>query len=361
MSNSRAGIAADAPVDDPTVLGSSPAKQTRGKSLRASRRTARTDRLPEVSVCIANWNCRDLLRDCLESLRLQRRRLRLEVIVVDNGSSDGAPEMVAEEFPEVILVRNAGNLGFARANNQAARRARGRYLFFLNNDTVVPPAALRRLRDYADKHPGVGMIGPRLRDGQGELQVSYRTRPTVATLLRRTVLLRCSRLLQRTYLRYRRNFDPEKTRSVDVLMGAAILLPRDVFFDCGGWDEDFMFGGEDLDLSARVGRHHALVYHPRVEILHYGRASTRAHSAFASTQIEIGFVRYLRKGGGSRLALLLYKLTLTLDAPLHLAVKTIQYLWRRARGRRVKAEKTLSVMRGLWHFMFQGLAAFWRA
>ena len=86
----------------------------------------------DVSVCIANWNCRELLRGCLESLHDLPQGVRVETIVVDNGSADGAADMVAREFPEVILVRNTANAGFSRANNQAAQRARGRYLFFLN-------------------------------------------------------------------------------------------------------------------------------------------------------------------------------------------------------------------------------------
>src|SRR5947209_516430 len=107
----------------------------------------------DVTVCIANWNCRELLRACLESLHDQPQGVRLETVVVDNGSHDGAAEMVARDFPEAILIRNGENRGFARANNQAAAQARGRYLFFLNNDTVVPAGALRRLIAYADAHP----------------------------------------------------------------------------------------------------------------------------------------------------------------------------------------------------------------
>src|SRR5438067_729034 len=175
----------------------------------------------DVSVCIANWNCRDLLRACLESLQDQPQGARLETIVVDNASQDGAAAMVARDFPEVVLVRNAENVGFARANNQAAGRARGRYLFFLNNDTVVPAGALRRLVAFADAHPEAGLIGPRLRDADGRWQISYRDRPTVAALLHRTLLFRWTGLFRRAYRRYRRlGFDPDRRRPVAVLMGA---------------------------------------------------------------------------------------------------------------------------------------------
>src|SRR5438105_4810230 len=139
--------------------------------LRAWRDGLLDQRAVGVSVCIANWNCRDLLRTCLQSLLDQPQGVRLEVIVVDNDSADGAAQMVEEEFPEVLLLRNPHNAGFATANNQAARRAQGRYLFFLNNDTVVPAGALARLVDFAEAHPEAGIIGPSLRDGNGHVQV----------------------------------------------------------------------------------------------------------------------------------------------------------------------------------------------
>lgn len=315
----------------------------------------------DVSVCIANWNCRDLLRGCLRSLRPGLQKIRLEVIVVDNASADGAADMVAHEFPDVVLVRNPTNEGFSRANNRAARRARGRYLFFLNNDTVVPPGTLRELLDFAEAHPDAGLIGPRLRGGDGAVQVSYRCRPTLATLLHRTTLLRWTGLLRGGYRRYRRDaFDPDATRDVAILMGAAILAPRERFLAWGGWDEDFAFGGEDLELSVRVGARARLVYYPAVEITHFGRVSTRQHVDFAPPQIAVGMARYLRKTGVSPAALWLYRAVVTLDAPLTIMVKSAEFVLRRLRGDTRKAQKSLLSARAAWAFLRRGSWEFWK-
>jgi GT2 family glycosyltransferase len=317
---------------------------------------------PEVSICIANWNCSGLLRACLASLLDGNQGVDVEVVVVDNGSSDGAADMVADEFPQVVLIRNEKNVGFARASNQAAARAHGRYLFFLNNDTIVPADTLRRLLDYADRHAEVGILGPALRDGEGQLQASSRRLPTLATFLHRTCLLRWTNLLRPGYRHYRRQeTDPVLPGAVEVVMGAAMFVPRCVFLASGPWDENFFFGGEDLDFCARIGRRHTIVYHPGIEITHFGRSSTRLNIGFTSTQIAVGFVRYLRKSGYGALALLLYKLVYTLDAPLHTLVKATQYLVRRLQGRREKADKSLLVVRSLVHFLTRGLIPFWKA
>ncbi len=219
-------------------------------------RPRRLNAAPLVSVCIVNWNCCALLNGCLRSLLEQAQGASLEVIVVDNGSSDGAADMVAERFPGVVLLRNDHNIGFARANNQAARRARGHYLFFLNNDTIVPAHTLGKLVAYLNEHPETLVVGPRLCDGSGNVQMSYRRRPTIATFLHRTLLLRWAGLFRKNYRAYRRE-DPEQgaePRAVDVLMGAALLWRRSEFTRLGAWDEAFTFGGEDLELCFRAKR-----------------------------------------------------------------------------------------------------------
>lgn len=315
-----------------------------------------------VSVCIANWNCRALLAACLRSLLDRPQGVTLEVIVVDNGSRDGAADMVEQEFPQVKLVRNEQNRGFSRANNQAASQAQGTYLFFLNNDTELPDFAVGKLVAYLENHPEAVVLGPRLIDDAGRTQAAHRTRPTVATLLHRTLLLRWTGLLRANYRRFRRQvFSDGQPQRVDVLMGAAMLMRREQFTELGGWNEEFAFGGEDMDLCHRARRLGQVVHHPGVSILHHGRASSRVNHAFAATQIAVGFAKYLRRTGNSRLSLSLYKLAVTLDTPLHLLVKSGEYLWRRLRRQPSRAAKTLNHLRGHWAFFRSGLGEFWRA
>jgi GT2 family glycosyltransferase len=317
---------------------------------------------PDVSVCIANWNCVELLRRCLRSLLEQPQGVAFEVVVADNGSTDGAPEMVAAEFPQVVLVRNTVNHGFARASNQAAAAARGRFLFFLNNDTLVPENTLRQFLDLAEANPSVGMFGPRLRGTDGLFQISYRRRPTLAALLHKITLLRWTGLFRRAYLDYRRaTFDPTQVRSVEVLMGAAVFLSREVFEASGRWDEGYGFGVEDIDLSAQVNRRGPLLFVSSVEIVHYGREAGRRNVNFAAPNVAIGFVRYFRKTGASRSALLAYKLLVTADAPVQMGMKLFEAGCRYVLGRREKAQKSLLAVRGLWAFIRHELVRFWKA
>lgn len=316
----------------------------------------------EVSVCIPNWNCRELVRSCLESLLHQPQGVALEVVVVDNGSTDGAPEMIAAEFPEVTLIRNAANDGFSRANNMAASNARGRYLFFLNNDTVVPANCLARLLAYAKEHPEAGMFGPRLRNSDGSFQISYRRRPSVAAMLHRTLLLRWTGLCRRAYRNYRReSYDPSYRGEIDLLMGAAVFMPRSVFIQCGGWDEEFAFGCEDLEFAVRVGSRYAVHFCPDVDVIHHGRASSRLNAGFCTENLAIGWIHSLRKTGASRASLLAYKMIVTLDSPIQLFATLAQWTARRLGGRRAKAAKSRIALIGVAHFLRRSLPKFWRA
>ena len=318
-------------------------------------------RAPTVSVCIVNWNCRDQLADCLRSLSPRRQRVRVEVVVVDNASTDGAADMVERDFPHVQLVRNATNAGFARGCNQAAEASRGRYLFFLNNDTRVPRGALQALVRHHRAHPEIGLLGPKLRDGRGRVQASVRRLPTVPALLHRLAIFRWTGLFRRAYRAYRGRGVPTTTGPAEVLMGAALLMPRAVYRTVGGWSESYTFGGEDIDLCARVRRLYPVVYHPEAEVTHLGRVSSRRHAGYAHTNTLVGITRSLREAGASPLARAFYKVALTLDLPLAGSLQVGRYLWARLRRREKQAERSRLELAGMGHFLRRGLWAFWRA
>lgn len=347
------------------IMPDAPAAAPRGRAPTSSR-FAPVDPTPAdppaVSVCIVNWNCADLLRKCLGSVFGRPQGVAFEVVVVDNASTDGAADMVAAEFPGVVLVRNRDNRGFSKGNNQAAAVARGKYLFFLNNDTELPADTLGEFVRFAERNPGVGMVGPRLRGADGNHQISYRTRPTLGALLHRISILRWTGIFRKAYYRYRRDtFEPDGVRPVEVLMGAAVFLPRTVFEASGRWDERYRFGGEDIDLSTQVGRAYQLVYFSNVEVLHYGRVSSRANVGFSAPNVAIGYVHYFRKSGAGPVALFAYKLLVTIDTPVQIAAKVVQAATRRVTGRRAKAAKSWLAARGLWQFFRGDLVRFWKA
>jgi hypothetical protein len=194
------------------------------------------------------------------------------------------------------------------------------------------------------------------------VQRSYRVRlPDLACLLHRLHLVRLTGLCRAAYHCYRRDFDPHQRRRVEMLMGAALLVRQDVFWRCGPWDEEFTFGGEDLHLSARVGRCFPLVFLPDVEIVHLGGVSTRQNSGFASSASAAGHACFLRKVGCPWPGRLVYKVLVTLDVPVQIVVRGSQYLVRRLRGQRAGAEKARRALGAVWYFASRGLLAFWRA
>ena len=314
---------------------------------------------PDLSICIANWNCQEHLRRCLESIRVSRGEFSHETIVVDNASTDGSPEMVEQEFPEVILFRNPTNRGFAIANNQSAGQARGSYLFFLNNDTIVGPDSLAKLLEFMKAHPEVGMAGPRLIGKDGKPQRSMRPKPTFAACLHRLLIVRWTMLFHRAYKRYRREeFDPNRRKQVEGLLGAAVCLPRTVFERVGGWDEQFVFGLEDLDLSVRVAKEYQVVYMADADIVHLGKSSSRANSGFFYTGLECGYARFLRKHATGRLGSSVYKVLFCANLPLAVMSEIARHLSARLMRGRPKPGKKNSQLRPLGHFIIRGLRQF---
>ncbi|MBI4568192.1 MAG: glycosyltransferase family 2 protein [Planctomycetes bacterium] len=244
-----------------------------------------------VSVVIVSWNTRDLLRECLLSVRAHAGVVQ-ETIVVDNGSSDGSAAMVSREFPEAALIEAGVNLGFGRANNLAFARAGGRYLFLLNPDARLLPGALPALVGHLDAHPEVGAVGPRLVNPDGTAQNSFDNVPTLATeLLNKTIL---KTLFPARYPSKR--VDYHEPIEVESLIGAAMLVRRDIWARLGGFDPAFFFFLEETDWCLRMRQAGARVVHfPAAQVLHHQGAAKSRMRARAWIEYHRSTYRFFAK------------------------------------------------------------------
>jgi N-acetylglucosaminyl-diphospho-decaprenol L-rhamnosyltransferase len=266
------------------VSGPHPALPQRGR-----------DKSTDLSVIVVNWNTCRLLEACLRSVDAARQDLAVEVLVVDNGSSDGSVELVRKGFPSDELIANAGNRGYAAANNQGVERARGRYLLLLNSDTEVDTAALRTLVAYADDHPEAGVIGPKLLNPDGSLQPSGGRFPTPVSTV--ASLLGLHRLTGRPRYGTERNYSVPA--EVDEVSGAAMLIRREVVAQVGGLDEGFAWGYEDVDYCLRVRRAGWRVqYVPDARVMHHWGGTQRLAPAPTVLKAIAGRRRYFEKHYG---------------------------------------------------------------
>ncbi len=265
-------------------------------------------RSPDLSIIVVSWNTAGLLETCLYSVRRNATGLGCEVIVVDNGSSDGSAGMVMQRFPDVILIANPTNVGYARANNQGLARASGRYVLLLNSDTEVTGEALGTLLAYMEAHPRVGAVGPRLVRKDGTVQQScdlFPRRPwemvrerVVDRLWPRNTVTRRGRMAR---------WDLTQPLPVDWLVGAALLVRRGVIAGIGGLDERFWMYAEDLDWCYRMRRAGWEVHYlPQATIYHWQRASSERTPELArrlARQREESLVLFYRKHYGAAAAL----------------------------------------------------------
>lgn len=240
----------------------------------------------DVSIVIVNYNTRELLRDCLHSISGTSSSLRLETIVVDNASADDSARMVREEFPQVLLVESAQNLGFSGGNNLGLRLARGKYFLLLNSDTVVLPGAVETLCAFLESRREVAAAGPMLLNGDGSLQRSWFNFPTLlktfchltgltGVIHRAAGVAPVARLLGlfgRPAFLVREIREPMQ---VDYLLLACLLIRREVLDRIGLLDENLFFYHEDCELGYRTRASGLAVYYlPDARIVHLGGSSS---------------------------------------------------------------------------------------
>ncbi|MGI9659500.1 MAG: glycosyltransferase family 2 protein [Gaiellaceae bacterium] len=256
--------------------------------------------VPKVTAIVVSYNARDVLRRCLGALDATRH----EVIVVDNASEDGSPELVRQEFPDAALIEAGANLGFGAANNLAMRQARGAYFALINSDAWAIGDGLDSLVRFAASDPSAGIVGPRLVGEDGTVQKSVRSFPTVWRICTEYFFLRklapSSRALNAFY---GAGFDYGSVRESDWLMGAALVVRRELIDEIGGFDERFFLFSEEVDLCFRANQAGwKTVYTPSATFVHLGGASTGPRWSRMYREQLRGHVLFLEKHSGAETA-----------------------------------------------------------
>ena len=274
----------------------------------------------DLSIIVVNWKSKDYLRKCLHSIYANTHKLIYEIIVIDGASFDGCADMLNNEFPSVVFIQSATNVGFAKANNIAFQRSTGQNVLFLNPDTEIVGTAINILFDALCHLKNVGAVGARLLNSDGSLQTScIQSFPTVLNQFLDTDVLR--RIFPRLSLwgmasLYAASDEPSE---VEAIVGACILMRRELFDQLGGFDEGYFMYAEDIDLSFRIHeRGLNCWYQPKATIVHHGGGCSKsARSNFATVMMRESIYRFMRIRRGE-LSAQMFRLCIALLALLRL-------------------------------------------
>ena len=256
--------------------------------------------MKSLSIVIVSWNAKKFVDECLESLRAFSSKSDVEIFVVDNASTDGTPELVRDAYPEVTLIRNEKNVGFARANNIAIARSTGKYVALVNSDVRVLEGCLEKMINFMESHPKVGVSGPRMIGPTGVSARSYMSAPTLwrsfCRALALDVVFPNSKVLGSYTMPY---FKRDQTTEVDILNGWFWMTRREALDQVGLLDETFFMYGEDIDWCKRF--HDAgwgVVYFPEAESIHYGGASSARAPVRFYIEMQRANLQYWKKHFG---------------------------------------------------------------
>lgn len=256
----------------------------------------------DIAIIIVNWNTRDILHDCLRSVYEQTGGIKYEVIVIDNASIDGSAAMVKQEFPQVVLIENSENRGFAAANNQGLIIAKGRYVLLLNPDTLVLDGAVQKVVVYADNHPDVGVVGCQVWENESTVQQTCFMFPSVWNLiLQKSGIFRLypqSRFLGCEKIA---GWARDSERDVDVVSGMFMLVRREAIEQVGMMDEDYFVYAEETDWCYRFWKAGwRCVFTPSARIIHRdgGSKSTEQISVKMFVQQQKSLLIFHRKHRG---------------------------------------------------------------
>lgn len=302
--------------------------------------------VPQVSVIIVNWNTRALLADCIRSVREQTVATH-EIVVVDNCSADGSAEMVARDFPDVVLIANRDNRGFAAANNQGLAVARGANLLLLNPDTIILDHAIDTMLGWLAAHPGVGCVGCQVLEGPGIIQRTGFADPgPLNQAIVEMGLTNLGRVIRRFGQPFYSDWDRQSEREVDVVSGMFMLVPRAVFTKVGPLDPAFFIYAEEADWCRRIRKAgYTCVFAPVAQIVHLdgGSKSTAQIRSRMFVQKQKSHVLYIRKHDGAAMAALVTAM-FVVSATLRLGLFGLMRLVRRDDDTRARIRLSLAAL-----------------
>ena len=272
-----------------------------------------------LSVVIVTWNSEEFIRNCLDSIFLSQGNFSSEVIVVDNNSSDETAKIVEQLYPQVNLIQNKRNLGYAKANNQGMEEAGGDYILLLNPDTQLFEDSLSLMYEFMEENPSIGALGPKLLNPDKTVQASCREFPTFSTLIWEfsglSRLFPKSRIFGRWRMGY---FDFERQTETDQPMASCLMLRRAALEDVGIFDENFAMFFNDVDLCHRIKKGGWKIYfYPEAKVIHHKGASTKKAKARMIWLSHLAFYKFFKKhktGLANHLLLFLFLIPLILSA-----------------------------------------------
>jgi GT2 family glycosyltransferase len=282
----------------------------------------------DVSIIIVNWNTKEYLRKCLDSISQAISEIDAEIIVVDNASNDGSVDMAQLEFPCVKLIKNSKNLGFAMANNIGIASSVGSYLCLINSDVVVDRNCIKKLVQYLKENRNIGMAGPMIKNPDGTVQPSCYGYPTLWNMFSRAMAL--DRLFPHSKLfggRRMTYWTHDAIQSVEVLSGCFWCVRREALDSVGMLDEIFFMYAEDIDWCKRFrDTGWDVVFYPGAEAIHFGGASSANAPIQFYIEMHRADLQYWEKHHG-KFKKYLYKINLYILHFIRLLANSVLYVF----------------------------------
>jgi GT2 family glycosyltransferase len=295
-----------------------------------------------LSVIIVNWNTRDLLAECIQSLIDTLDGITFDIWVVDNASSDDSLEMLAARYPQVNVIANTENVGFARANNQAMAESQAEFFLLFNSDAVSQPGAIQSMLALAQSQPKAGMVGAHLLNTDGSFQASHTPFPTLWREF--LILTGLGRKLIRSHYPSLGPDESDAPQKADYIEGACMLVRRSTYQQVGGLDEGYFMYAEEVDWCRSIKTANwEIWYQPEARIIHHGAGSSTDRRTDREGDLYKSRVRFFRKHYGDRAAVTLKAMIFSLTAVKIVTNRVMYLISRGKRGRAVISLKDLAI------------------